>query len=259
MTRLGRVMPDLGIRDLQAEVMDDPGLEPDRHLDALRALGRVNRVSLAGRRLWHEVAALHSRLGRPVRILDLACGGADLLADLATRAHRAGTPVELHGCDVSPVAVEHGRRTAPAGAPIEVFQLDALTGELPGGYDLLTSSLFLHHLDDAQAVSLLRRMSEAAREALFVQDLCRTRLGYLFAWIGLHTMTRSDVARVDGLRSVRAAFTVDEARSLCSEAGLTGAAVRRCWPQRFTIRWVRGRREGRDGRGLASMGARGGA
>lgn len=217
--------------------MDDPGLERDRHVDALEALARVNRASLAGRRLWREVFALEARLGRSPRVLDLACGGADLLVDVARRARRAGVPVELHGCDISPVAVERARRAAPAG--VEIFRLDALGEELPAGYDLVTSSLFLHHLTGSEAVSFLRRMADAAGVGLFVQDLRRTRAGYLIAWIGLHTLTRSRVARIDGLRSVRGAFTIDEARALCLEAGLDRATIRPVWPQRFTIRWTR--------------------
>lgn len=217
--------------------MDHPGLERSRHLEALEALARVNRWSLAGRRLWREVVALQPRLGRSLRVLDLACGGADVLADVAMLARRAGVPLELHGCDVSPVAVERGRRASPTG--VEVFRLDVLAEELPAGYDLLTSSLFLHHLAWPEAVSLLRRMAAAAGIGLFVQDLRRARSGYLLAWIGLHTLTRSEVARIDGLRSVRAAFTVDEVRALCVEAGLEEATVRRVWPQRFTIRWTK--------------------
>ncbi|NNL31028.1 MAG: nucleotide-binding protein, partial [Gemmatimonadetes bacterium] len=106
-------------------------------------------------------------------------------------------------------------------------------------YDLVTSSLFLHHLAWPEAVELLRRMAAGARRRLFVQDLRRTRLGYVLAWLGLHTFSRSEVARVDGLRSVEAAFSVDEARRLCAEAALRSAVVGVAWPQRFIMRWDR--------------------
>jgi hypothetical protein len=82
-------------------------------------------------------------------------------------------------------------------------------------------------------------MAEACRKVLLVQDLRRTRLGYLFAWVGLHLLTRSDVARSDGLVSVAAALTLSEAARLAAEAGLEGATVRPCWPQRYALRWAR--------------------
>ena len=51
--------------------------------------------------------------------------------------------------------------------------------------------------------------------------------------------TRSDVARVDGPRSVRAAFTLREARAMAEEAELVGALVHRAWPERFILKWRR--------------------
>lgn len=243
MISLEQALPDLTDRSRRAELMDDPDLDRGRHHRALKALSRVNRVSLAGARLWEEVRAVARETSRPVRILDLACGGGDVLVDVAARARREGTPVTLHGCDVSPVAVERARdrtgRGSEGDCEVRFFEMDALSDELPGGYHLLTSSLFLHHLERPEAIGMLRRMATATERAIFVQDLRRTRLGYLLAWIGLHTLTRSDVARIDGLRSVRSAFTMAEARSLCAEAGLQGAKVERRWPQRFTIRWIR--------------------
>jgi hypothetical protein len=45
------------------------------------------------------------------------------------------------------------------------------------------------------------------------------------------------VFRVDGMRSVAAAFTTSEARDLAQRAGLTGARVSQVWPQRWLITW----------------------
>jgi SAM-dependent methyltransferase len=219
--------------------MDDPGLDSARHVHALVALRAVNAVSLAGVRVWREVSNLEKTLGRSVRVLDLACGGGDVLHDVARRARGARTQVELHGCDVSPVALAEARRRAPAGSSMRFFELDVLREDIPEGYDLVTSSLFLHHLDRAEVVSLLRRTAAAAGSGILVQDLRRTRLGYVFAWVGLHTLTTSEIARHDGLLSVRASFTIPEMTAIVREAGLGGATVRAVWPQRFALRWVR--------------------
>jgi SAM-dependent methyltransferase len=188
-------------------------------------------------------------------VLDIACGGGDVLGGVARRARRRGIPVVLHGCDVSPVALDEVRRRAAEfgcgkgvdGRPdrespsvsLGAFALDALRDPIPQGYDLIVTALFLHHLERADAIALLRRMAEQAGQAVLAQDLARTPLGYALAWLGLHTLTTSDVARVDGLRSVRAAFSVDEVRVLCAEAGLAGARVEHAWPERFTVRWAR--------------------
>ena len=230
--------------------MDDPELDANRHRLALEALARINAVSLGAWRLGRTIADLHRRRGEPVHVLDVACGGGDVLVRVAVSARRAGRPVVLHGCDLSPRALDEARRagndvgvadgsSGSGAATLRFFRLDALRDPIPDGYHLVTSSLFLHHLDWSDTVALLGRMAAASRHRLFVQDLRRTRLGWGLAWLGLHTLTRSEVARVDGLRSVEGAYTVSEARRLCTEAGLHGADVATGWPQRFVIRWDR--------------------
>jgi SAM-dependent methyltransferase len=219
--------------------MDGPDLDRVSHVLALGALARVNRISFAARRVLSEVERLHRNGRDTVRVLDVACGGGDVLHQIARYARRRRLRVELAGCDVSPVALEEARRAVSDGSAVRFFELDVHRDRLPEGYDLVCSSLFLHHLSEEEAILLLRGMAAATRSALLVQDLRRTRLGYALAYAGLHLLTRSDVARSDGLTSVEGAFSIQEVTRLCELAGLERAEVRGCWPQRYTIRWCR--------------------
>jgi 2-polyprenyl-3-methyl-5-hydroxy-6-metoxy-1,4-benzoquinol methylase len=204
-------------------------------------LRRINRISLVAGRLWKDVAELAAgRDGKPLRVLDLGCGGGDVLVAVGVRARKSGVAVELHGCDVSAFALDEATRAAEeAGVTLRTHRRDVVRHGPPSGFDLVTASLFLHHLDHSQGVRLLRGMADAAALGVLVQDLRRTALGYGLAWVGVHTLTRSDVVRVDGLLSVRAALTSEEARALCREAGLEAATVRAAWPQRFVLSWRR--------------------
>jgi 2-polyprenyl-3-methyl-5-hydroxy-6-metoxy-1,4-benzoquinol methylase len=222
--------------------MDAPDLDPTRHVQALRALARVNRVSGVASRVWQDVLSLSRERGsrgrdEPLRLLDVACGGGDVMVDVARRARAAGVPLEVHGCDISPVALEHARKTAGRwGLEPSLHERDVLAEGLPTGYDVVCSSLFLHHLSDEEAVDLLRSMAGAGHRVL-VQDLLRGTLGYVLAWAGLRLLSRSEVAHVDGPLSVRAAFSMAEIRTMATEAGLRGAVIRRGWPERFILRW----------------------
>lgn len=234
---LPRLLPDLSSRCRQPEVMDSPGLEVSRHARALQALARINVLSLAARRTWAMVRSLPQPEKRPLRVLDVACGGGDVAIALRSRADREGIPLQVLGCDLSPTAVDFARRRAEArGVDVEFFEHDATTGELPSGFDLVCSSLFLHHLSEEEVKGFLKRLAKAGR-VILVQDLLRTRLGYLMAEATVRVVTRSRVVRVDGPQSVRAAFTLAEAQNLARDAGLTGARVERCWPERFSLHW----------------------
>src|SRR5262245_68959 len=231
-------------RHLQPEWMDRPDLDEVQHHTALRGLERINRWSGSARILWRPLAHLAAQTpGRPCRILDVATGGGDVPRALARRARRTGVSLILEGCDISPVALAHARRRCgEEGEQVHFFQADALREALPSGYDAVVSSLFLHHLTEAQAIELLRRMGEAGRLVL-VNDLVRSRTGYLLAWLGTRLLTRSEVVHFDGTRSVEGAFTPHEALRLAEAAGLAGATVMRRWPCRYLLSWRRPERE----------------
>ena len=110
---------------------------------------------------------------------------------------------------------------------------------LPGGFDVVTCSLFLHHLSEDDAVTVLRRMRDAAGRLVLVNDLARSRFNYLAVWLACRLTTRSRVVRFDGPASVRSAFTPAEARALAERAGLSGATVSRRFPCRFLLSWSR--------------------
>ena len=234
-------LPDLTRRVRHPEIMDGPGLDPAEHAAALRGLGRINAFSRSGRALWPTIAGLaRERPGSPLRVLDVATGGGDVPATLAHMAAREGLDVRIEGCDVSPGAVAFARERARArGIDVRFFPWDALNGALPEGYDVITSTLFLHHLDDPAAVDLLRRMGAAAGRAVLVDDLVRGRRGFALAWAGCRLLSGSRVVHHDGPVSVAAAFTPAEAIDLARRAGLDGATVTRHWPERFLLAWRR--------------------
>ena len=223
--------------------MDQPGIDAGEHEDALRGLGRINRLSLSASILWPAIEGLvKSHPDRLVRVLDLATGGGDVPIDLARRALRAGLEIGIEGCDISPVAVSFAAQAAEdAHLPVRFFRLDALNDALPEDYDIVMCSLFLHHLADDEAIGLLRKMAGAARSMILVNDLRRSALGYSLAWVGCRMLSRSSIVHNDGPASVQSAFRLSEVRSLADRAGLHGARLERRWPQRFLLNWSRDR------------------
>lgn len=234
-------MGSLAARNKQPEIMDQPGLAPSEHQHALHGLARINWISRSDAILWPAIAQLaREQTGRTLRVLDIATGGGDVPICLAQRVRRQGFPIEFAGIDVSPTAIAHARAAAErAGVSVRFDCLDVLRDMLPGDFDVLTSSLFLHHLEVGEAVDLLRRMKDSARAMVLVNDLIRSRAGYWLAWLGTRLLTRSPIVHVDGPRSVEAAFSIAEAHALANDAGLVGAAIGWRWPFRFLLQWRR--------------------
>lgn len=234
--------PALTRRFRQAELMDQQELGRREHEHALRGLARLNVLSTSLRLLWQPIYRLvdETRGGR-LRILDIATGAGDLPLALWRRARRNKISLEIEAVDVSPLAVEYARRHARnAGAPIRYEVRDVLQEGIPGGYDIVTSSLFMHHLAEPQALQLLRGMAQATNRLVLVNDLVRRPLGLLLACVVPWLSTRSRIVHVDAVRSVRAAFTLGEVRRLAQAAGLQDARIEPRWPCRFLLQWQPG-------------------
>lgn len=234
-------MSFLAERNRQPELMDQPGLDPATHHHALDGLRTTNAISRTSQVIWRGIKELDETLnnGRPLRILDIASGGGDVVRGVAKLAAKYGADVEAHGCDINATAVQYAEDAASAAklSGTRFFQFDALVDALPEEYDVLMSTLFFHHLTREDGKQLLTRMAKAARIGVLVDDLCRTRLGYFFAWAGGRLLTRSPIVHTDGPLSVSAAYTTSEFRQLTEEAGLTDVTIRRHWPQRFLMSW----------------------
>jgi 2-polyprenyl-3-methyl-5-hydroxy-6-metoxy-1,4-benzoquinol methylase len=233
-------MPSLRQRHRLPEIMDQPDLAPARHVGALRGLARVNLWSGSAGILWRPLAELARRLGRPIYVLDAASGGGDVPLRLWRRARAAGLDIHIDGCDLSPVAVEYAqRKAADCGTDVRFFVQNVLDGPTLPGYDAVTCSLFLHHLDEEQAVAYLRWAAATAAHQVLVNDLIRSGVGLALAHVAGRILTTSDVVHVDGPRSVESAFTMEEARALAERAGLHGATAGWRWPFRYLLKWDR--------------------
>ena len=228
-------------RHREREIMDDPALDAQRHRQALQGLARINRWSGSVRTVWSPIQALaRQNKARFLRVLDIATGAGDVPIELWQQACRHGLRLHIDGCDRSRTALEYARaRAEQAGADVNFFELDAVAGKIPSSYDVIISSLFLHHLDNKDAVHLLRNMTQATGQMVVVNDLTRSVTGLALAYVGTRLLCASDVVRSDGPQSVRAAYTIDEVRTLARLAGLHSATVFPRWPCRFQLTWRR--------------------
>lgn len=234
-------MASLTRRCFKSEWMDDPALDAHRHLAALRGLERINAWSGTVGVLWRAIEPeLRSRRDEglpPLRLLDVATGSGDVPCWLAATARRQGLALEVLACDFSHRAIDIARRQRSRSPDVRFFVADAMHHPLPR-VDVITACLFLHHVPTPSIVPLLRRLAERS-DRLLVDDLRRTRLGFILAWAGTRLLSRSPVVHEDGPRSVRNALTIAEMRAFAAEAGLAGATVVSHWPQRFLLDWRR--------------------
>ena len=161
--------------------------------------------------------------------MDVGCGHGDTLRVIHRWTGQHGISLRLTGLDLNPYAAQlASERDAAEGVPAGAItwvtaDLFAWQPERPA--DLVLSSLFSHHLSDADIVRLLRWCESQARVGWFLSDLSRSeRAARIATWLVrllmLHPFLRHDTAV-----SFRRALSREDWQQRLAEAGISNATI----------------------------------
>lgn len=230
-------------RTLLDERLESPEVDEGLMAHSLSQVSAVNRWLGGDGGLRAGLApVLQGRSG--VRVLDVGAGDGTTLARLATWARGRGVEVTAVGVDLHPVSCATARaRVGRSGAgPADRESVAVVRGDglaLPftdSSFDVVLSSLTLHHFDDLGAAVSLREMSRVASKRIVVSDLRRSRASLVGARLLAATVWRGNpYTRHDGPVSVLRAFRPEELAALARAAGLTGVSVSSGHPFRLTL------------------------
>jgi len=215
-------------RDADAvEMMDRPA--PFEDIAAgLKAVTQLNGLfrgrALTVRHVRDLLASLPA--DRPVTVLDVGAGAADIPVALVRWARRSGRRIRVLALDRGDGALRYARGSAAAYPEIALVQGDALALPIrPGSVDVVISAMTLHHLPTHEATRYLAEMDAAARLGWVMNDLVRGRAAYRLVWLLTRVFSRSAMARHDGPMSILRSYTPPEVVALCEKAGFFDVQV----------------------------------
>lgn len=220
-TTLRKLNP-LAERSFPHEILDDGNHPRDELFGTFEDMRRINavlggvRISLSG----IERLTGHLRPGDRLSILDIGTGHADVPRAVQRWAAERSFSCETTGVDLDYPTLATAMEL-PANRTISFVQGDML--KLPfrhDSFDIVMSSMTLHHLRDNDAVVALRDMARVSRIGIVINDLKRTLHGYAVAWLLGRTITSNRLTRHDAHRSILRGRTESELASLAADAGL---------------------------------------
>ncbi len=216
--------------------MDDDGVDCATLRACLVDLAKVNRWTLAHPPTLAFLDGLHRRglwpKDRPLRLVDVGSGYGDLIRTVDRWAARRDLAIELTGVDLSPWSARAAAEATPPGRPITWVTGDVFDDARAA--DVITSSLFTHHLTDAMIVRFLRAIETRARIGWFINDLHRHPLPYRGFALLSKAMGWHPFVQHDGPVSIARAFTAADWDALIAQADLSAQAVHVAW--RFPFR-----------------------
>jgi hypothetical protein len=193
------------------EILDSDDCPPNEAAASLRDLSRINRwfggVSTT-RALIERVAAATGK--KRFSLLEVAAGFGEVPKLAAQQLQRKGINLEITLLDLKRSHLLPENRSVVANALALPFA--------DGAFDLVSCSLFAHHLEPAELTRFACEALRVSRCALLINDLVRHPMHLALVYAGWPLM-RSHVSRVDGVASVRRAYVPDEMRKILSSDG----------------------------------------
>jgi SAM-dependent methyltransferase len=197
-------------RRREGEWMDARGVDPRELRRSLGFIRRVNSMLGYTRATLGHLQQFSGgwRPGERIDIVDLATGSGDLPRAILRWAGGRGFDVRVVGVDRHAVTARVAAQ-GPGDPRLGIVQADVFQLPFaPGSFDYALCGMFLHHLDDEQAVRLLSIMGRLARRGVIVADLLRHRRAMW--WVRLLTVASTPMIRHDARASVAQAYTRGE-------------------------------------------------
>ncbi|MDP4679961.1 MAG: methyltransferase domain-containing protein [Cyclobacteriaceae bacterium] len=230
-------MINLKHRSSQKEIMDDFSQSGETMSQTLRELARINTL-LGGNYVSTDGIdqLLLGRKEKKYHITDLGCGGGDMMVYLSNWGKRNDLKLEFSGIDANAAIIDFAKQNTSLYENIEYHNLNIFSIEFKAmTIDVVHCSLFTHHFEDDELVTLLRQLLAQARIGLVINDLHRHHISYYFTkWI-IRSLSKSSMVRYDSVVSIMRSFKRNELMSILKRAGITNYSLKWKWAFRWQL------------------------
>ncbi len=226
------------LRSTEDEIMDNLSMEGEmlrKALDHLAAINRRlggNQATIDGLRTLLKTESKDATIS----IVDLGCGSGDMLRAVAAFGRKNNFSFKLTGIDANEYTVNYARKLSVNYPEIDFVKMDILDAEFSGiPFDIVISTLFLHHFTYQQIEELLIPIVNKARLGVVINDLHRSSVAY-YLFRGLSLFIKNPMVKKDGAISVLRGFKKNELISISKK--LKDAVSTIHWKWAFRYQWI---------------------
>lgn len=209
------------------ELLDDDAGSPAEVSSSLADLGRINRWFGGVRVLTCLVERVAEKTGRrELTLLDVAGARGELPARAGEQLRKKNIRLEITVLDRATSHLQPGNRSVVGSALALPFR--------DSSFDLVSSSLFVHHLEPAEVRRFVNEGLRVGRLAVLLNDIRRhpVHLGLVYAGMPLY---RSRLTRHDAPISIHRAYTPAEMRDLLGQTAAAQVDLRTFYLYRMGI------------------------
>lgn len=200
------------------EWMEDPGCDLDKLHATYDQFGTVNRLLGGWPRIYREwIRPALKSAGKEASILDIGCGGGDILRmlDALTRADQLEVNFIGIEPDERPIHYLTKQRWPSNFSFINTDSSDL--AHQNHTYTVVISNHLVHHLSSTELKRVCSDTEKLANKLVLFSDIERSDIGYAFFSTLSPLFFKGSFIAADGIISIRRSYRRDELQSLLPE------------------------------------------
>lgn len=230
-------MINLANRSYKKEILDNDDIPFAEIKQNMKELNTINtylgghKITIAGL----ETLIEKHNITKPICICEVGCGGGDNLAAVNEFCIRRNIPVNFIGIDIKPECIEyaHEQHIFLNAKWITNDYKNVNFGETKP--DIIFSSLFCHHFNEAELKNMLQWMKQNATFGFFINDLHRHPLAwYSIKWL-TSLFSKSYLVKNDAPLSVARGFKKNEWKQILNTARISNYSLTWKWAFRYLV------------------------
>ena len=216
------------VRSSENEKLDDLNLHGEPLYKALQSLEWVNRWFGNHRSVIKAILTIIKKEERPLRIVDLGCGGGDLALAVAKSLRQHKIECTITGIDGNANSLAYAKKKCAAYTEINFIQADILSNQFSiQPCDILISSHFMYHFTADALVDFIKNNFSYISTALIFSELKRNRSAMRLFKFSSFFLPISKLAKEDGLLAIKRSFSEKEWLAILQQAGIETFSLQR--------------------------------
>lgn len=197
------------------EWMDRDDCDKELLFNTYHQFERINKLLSGWDKIYKQyikpiILKKDSNSEKPFTILDIGCGGGDIIRYLNTLCRKDGFNVHFTGIDPDTRALDYVDQTMQ---PDNVQFFPIHSGELVKKnreFDVVISNHLIHHLSSDQLTDICHDAAALAKTGVIFSDIERSDVGYIAFQTFAPLLFRNSYIVPDGLTSIKKSFRKDE-------------------------------------------------
>lgn len=201
------------------EWMDSPDCDPELLKQTYRQFSTINGLLSGWGALYDDYIKpiLVEKKSTESSILDIGCGGGDVIKYLIERTKKDGLNVCFTGIDPDQRSIDYlSTLEWPDDVDFKAVTSNQLRDE-DLTYDIVISNHLLHHLSENEIKAMCHDSESLCRDLILFNDIERSDIGYLSFSAIAPILFRNSYIAADGKISIKRSFRKGELQNVLPE------------------------------------------